>query len=263
LNFGNISKQAARRFVNFLFPWGICKLCGKKIICQGAVPEICLSCFKTRKVIADPTCKFCDRELPSTAEAGTCGLCLIETPSYEKHFSRYHYAGVIREFVLLYKVGMKYPLAKIIGGSIARGVIKNCAEEKFDYVTFVPGPFKRKLSRRFSPAELVAKTVSKKLQVPLKSLLSLKKNPKPQKGLTARERKENIKGVFFCASGFQKGTKILLIDDIFTTGSTIEEASKVLKKKGALVYAATFAMRTKRDFFSEKGLDREEDITSI
>jgi competence protein ComFC len=258
LNFRGILKRASRLVIDLLFPRGVCRLCAKRIK-YGAIPEICLSCFKKRRTVAGPVCQFCGRELPAQAEVGICGQCLIEKPSYEKHVSQYHYTGTIREIVLMYKVGMRYPIAKIIGGSVARGVKRNFTEERFDLVTFIPSPFKRKLLRRFSPAELIAKTVSRKLHVPIKNLLSFKKHTRPQKGLTAAERKENVKGAFLCPHDLPAGSKVLLIDDIFTTGSTIEEASGALAKKGAKIYAATFAMRAKREFSSEKELIRDED----
>jgi len=182
---------------------------------------------------------------------GTCGECLTSRPSYEKHISVYDYEGAIREMVLVFKVLKRYPFYRIFGKSVARNVKRNLQNIRFDFVTFIPTPYTRRILRGFSPAELIAKKCAEELNIPLKNLLKLKKHPKPQKNLSAKERKENLKGAFACSEKINEKI-VLLVDDIFTTGATIEEASKVLKKSGAKVYAATFAMRTKRDVDLQK-----------
>jgi ComF family protein len=105
-----------------------------------------------------------------------------------------------------------------------------------DYV-LVPVPLeKRKLKwRGFNQAEEVGKEIAKFLKIQLVNnvLKKIKETP-PQVELSDRERKENIKGVFLCKNSEQiKGKKILLVDDVYTTGSTLEECAKVLKKAGA------------------------------
>ncbi len=144
--------------------------------------------------------------------------------------------------VLLFKIEKRYPLAKIMGRSISREVTKSGKGVDFDFITFIPGPFRRKLARRFCPAELVALTVSKELHVPLAGFLRLVKNTRIQKGLNAEERRKNVKNAFESNVFFKNKEKVLIVDDVFTTGSTLEEASATLKKKGAIVYTATFAM---------------------
>lgn len=129
-----------------------------------------------------------------------------------------------------------------MGRSIAREVTKKGRGTHFDYVTFIPSPMKRKISRRFCPAELIAQAVSKDLGTPMRSFLHVAKNVSIQKGLNAKERRENIKNAFDCPMIFRKNERILLVDDVFTTGSTLEEASRTLSNKGAEVCTATFAM---------------------
>lgn len=100
----------------------------------------------------------------------------------------------------------------------------------------IPVPLdKRKLKRRgFNQAEEVSKELSKFLEIPISNCLIKIKETTPQVELTEEERKENIKGAFSCQHPeLVKGRKILLVDDVFTTGSTMEEAARVLKKAGA------------------------------
>lgn len=241
----SIFRNSLKKLIDLLFPWGDCHICGRTTE-YGVVPGICVSCFKKRRKMNTPLCQICSREIRSEGKNGICVQCLDDKPAYEKHFNRYQYEGAIREMVLNFKAVRRYPIARLIGRSIAREVTKNGGMVKFDHVAFIPGSLKRRLVRGFSPAELIAKTVSKELHVPLANLLRLEKKTRLQKGLNASERKENIKGAFSCTRIFRDDETVLLVDDIFTTGSTIEEASRVLKKNGARVFAATFAMTGRR-----------------
>ena len=233
--------RAAKVVSGFILPRGQCQVCGKNDG-NGPVPGICFSCFKRRKRTGADSCRFCSDRLPFASGLDVCGRCANDQPSYQKHFNRYKYDGAIRDLVLLFKVEKRYPLAQLMGRSISREVTKNGHGSDLDFVTFIPGSFSRKMSRRFCPAELIARVVSKELRVPLSGFLRLVKNTRIQKGLSARERRENVKNAFECRTVFNNREKILIVDDVFTTGSTLEEASATLKKKGAIVYAATFAM---------------------
>lgn len=197
---------------------------------------------------------MCYRKLPVNSTIDTCGECLKEPPSYEKHISSYYYNGAIREIVLSFKVLKRYPFYLLIGKRIAKLVKNKFKDINFHFLTYIPTPYTRRILRGFSPAELIAKKCSKELLIPLKQLLKLNKHPKPQKNLSAKERKENLKGAFRCSENL-KGKNVLLVDDIFTTGTTVEEAAKVLKKCGAKVYVATFAMRKKREFDLIEGIE--------
>lgn len=108
--------------------------------------------------------------------------------------------------------------------------------EKKDYI-LVPIPLakKRMKWRGFNQAEEIAKHLAKFLNLPLLNnvLVKIKSTP-PQVELSEKERKENLKGAFFCQhSELIKGKKVLLVDDIYTTGATMEEAGKTLKEAGA------------------------------
>lgn len=243
--FFEVFRKSLKNLVDLIFPWGKCRICRLEIE-YGVVPGICFSCFKKRKKTKGNLCQICSREMPCAEQGSICGICEEDRPAYDKHFNRYQYEGAIREMVLNFKAVRRYPIARLIGRSIAREVKKNGREVKFDYVTFIPSSLKRRLWLGFSPAELIARTVSKELHVPIADILRLQKRPRTQKGLTASERKENFRGAFACRRSFQDDETVLLVDDIFTTGSTIGEASLVLKQSGARVFTATFAMTGRR-----------------
>ena len=104
-------------------------------------------------------------------------------------------------------------------------------------LALIPVPlFKRKLKKRgFNQAEEIAKELSRVLKIPLISdnLIKTKETP-PQVNLSEKEREENLKNAFFCKNpALIKQKKIFLIDDVYTTGSTMEECAKTLKQSGA------------------------------
>jgi ComF family protein len=243
------------KVVNFIYPYGNCRICGKEI--KVGFSGICFYCLKTIKKIKGNCCKICGRTLPENLEEErVCGLCLKESPPYERHISTYYYEGAIRDLVLQFKIGKRYQLAKLFAKAISRNVKEKYEGIDFDFVTYIPSPFLRRLLRGFCPAELIAMECSKKLKIPLKNILTFNKRVKPQKGLTQKQRKENLQNGFNCSYPFDRGAKILLIDDIFTTGTTLFESAKVIKFAKGEVFAATFAQRKRREIeMIEEGIE--------
>ncbi|MAF13670.1 MAG: hypothetical protein CMI53_02135 [Parcubacteria group bacterium] len=121
-------------------------------------------------------------------------------------------------------------LVKCLSARINQGKVIN-----FDLVVAVPLAKKRELWRGFNQADILATVVSQKFDWSLgKNLIYRKYHTRPQVGLRAQERLKNIKGIFAIKNGDSLVNKsILLIDDMITTGATIEECAKVLKSAGA------------------------------
>jgi len=145
---------------------------------------------------------------------------------------------LVQKLIRLFKYN---PFIKELSGTLASLIINHfqLLDNPPDFKGFflIPIPLeKRKLKQRgFNQAEEIAKELSKSLEIPLISdcLLKIKANF-PQIKLSGKEREENIKGVFLCKNPEKiKGRKILLLDDVYTTGSTMEEAARVLKTAGA------------------------------
>jgi len=243
-------RRLIRGVVAELLPFGRCVICGGDSG-GGPAPGICSTCWRKREKIEDPTCPVCGRRLTATenAENHVCGSCLSDRPPYVAHAGVYLYRGPVRTLVLLYKDGKRYALAPLLAGAVSRRVRRRWPDVEWNEVTFIPGRMRRRLSRGFVPAALIAGGVAKKIGAPLSRRLKMRKTVEPQKGLSASKRRENIRGAFALkgAEGSVKGLKILLIDDVVTTGSTIREGAAVLKRAGAKVWAATVAMTPKRE----------------
>ena len=114
---------------------------------------------------------------------------------------------------------------------------------KFDVITYVPMSPLREFSRGFNRSQEFADIISKETKVPVKKILHKKPGVKTQSGLNRKERIENVRNAFFVRhSELLTDKVVLLIDDVFTTGSTVNECARILKRNGALaVYVATLA----------------------
>ncbi|MFH1036850.1 MAG: ComF family protein [Patescibacteria group bacterium] len=214
--------------LDVLFP----KVCFR---CKREGSYLCQDCLATLEVLES---SFCLCEKPQRlAEAGKCRNCrkkqldgLYFAISYQNNLVK----NLIRQF--------KYePYIKELAVPLALLIIThfNLIQKQFPVENYImiPVPLtKKKMKQRgFNQSEELAKEISENLGIPVvtECLLKIKETP-PQMELSAEERMENIKGVFAIKNDEKlKNKKIFLVDDVYTTGSTMEEAAGVLKKYGA------------------------------
>lgn len=240
-------RQVARFLLDAVLPPGPCALCGRPSA-AGPVSGLCRSCWRLRDRLVAPLCPKCGLPLPKTevAESHLCGACLADPPPYEAHASVYSYSGPVRWLVLVYKEHGRYPIGRLLGNAVAREAVRRWPEVAFDGVVCVPTPFLRRMRRGFGASGLVAAAAAKKLSLPLVPGLRMKKTPRTQKGLTVAQRKANVRGAF-AADGCVKGKRLLLVDDVTTTGATLLAAASALQRASAEVYTVTFAATLRRD----------------
>jgi ComF family protein len=158
--------------------------------------------------------------------------------------SVYHYEGALRELVLKFKYGSRFFLAEEFAKDLAGAFGEHDFFKSCDFIVPVPLNILRRLKRGYNQAELLALELSKILKKPmLKNVLFRSKITKAQFKLSKKEREKNIKGSFYVKeSPLIKKKRILLIDDIATTGTTVSECAYVLKKAGAKeVFVLTLA----------------------
>lgn len=239
--------RTSRALLDLLLPPGPCALCGGDSK-SGFAVGLCRTCWRERKRLVEPRCTLCGTPIQSgVGEPGhPCGRCLAEPPAFQRHLSPYAYDGPARHLLLAYKDGGRYPLARLLGRAVGREVRRGMGEISLDGVTFVPSTLWRRMGRGFEPAQLLARETARFAGLPLSSTLRMRKSPRPQKGLTAAQRRENLSGVFAARAPLQ-GQTLLLVDDVYTTGATLRAASAALARAGATVYAATFAMTLRRE----------------
>lgn len=157
--------------------------------------------------------------------------------------SPFSYEDLVRESLLRYKFGGQQYYCHAYGRLLAP-VIRRELSDAYDYISWVPIHQKRRYKRGYDQAKLLAKAVGRELRQPVLPVLKKRRNTKAQSGIIGAEaRKANINGAYSMKRNTDvAGKRILLIDDIYTTGATLSECSRMLRMAGAQdVVCATFA----------------------
>lgn len=162
---------------------------------------------------------------------------------FKNCISSFYYESVISKAICDFKFNNKNSYFKPLAGYISENIKKYYNNINFDFITYVPMFKSKERQRSYNQAALLAKHLSKTLKIPYACLVKKIKDNKPQHSLTLEKRKTNIKDVYkFSDNKNIKNKTILIIDDIITSGFTLNETAKVLKLSGAKdIYCATIA----------------------
>lgn len=146
----------------------------------------------------------------------------------------FRHAGVMRRMINKFKFSRVFDLVGDLNEAmISFGNMEMLSKKKFDVVISIPLHKSKLRERGFNQSSLIAEKVAGYLLIPFdESILERVQNTKSQSGLKRLERVENIKGAFELI-GDVRGKKVLLVDDVWTTGSTMRECTKVIKRNGA------------------------------
>lgn len=191
--------------------------------------NLCSSCLEKLPFNDKKVCLCCGA--PVENEADYCLRCMDTKRAFDKCRSVFVYEGLAKKVLLSFKYGEK----KYLKNLLAKLMTDKYLSERFeaDVVTFVPMTKKERRKRGYNQSELLAREIANSLSLECRPSLEKVKESPEQKSLSAKERAENLKGVFFCSDAALKGKRVLLIDDVFTTGATANECSSVLLKAGA------------------------------
>ena len=164
-------------------------------------------------------------------EHGRCGLCRSGVNGVDLAYSFGAYEDELRKLIHLFKYQKVKTLAKPLGELLVRSLP---LDQRFDLVAAMPLYWLRQLNRGFNQAELIAAPLAKRLNVPLVNALKRVKSTPNQAGLTHAKRRANVAGAFRVNSRADlRDKRVLLVDDVLTTGATASAAAAVLKKAGA------------------------------
>ena len=192
--------------------------------------ELCDNCAKDFNPYRGNRCITCDRPIDNTGE---CSICKSEKIYFEKGYCVYPYAGAVRNTILNFKFKNMALYYTYLGSKMTEYYFEYIMES-YDYITAVPIHKKKLKIRGYNQAELLAEYISEQINIPYCTVLKRTVNTKPQNALNKKERGVNIKNAFSLIDNINiKNKSILIVDDIFTTGTTINECCKVLKKAGA------------------------------
>ena len=175
---------------------------------------------------------------------GRCGLCRRGLSGFDAAYSFGSYEGTLRKLIQLLKYGKVSTLAKPMGRMLADALPR---ERAYDLIVPMPMHWRRRWSRGFNQAELLARVIARLLNTPIRKAVRRSKATPPQAGLTSAQRRANMSGAFrIRRPRVVRGKRILLIDDVFTTGATAAACARVLKRAGAAHVAVLTVARTDR-----------------
>lgn len=192
-------------------------------------PKVCGICGK---IAPTPICLYCRRKIELLIESN---IVNVHNKYFEKQAYMFNYNGIIREKLINYKFNEQAYLNETFADIIIKNE-KICRFIKnYDIIIPVPIHRKRYKERGYNQTELIAVRVAKNLGILVAKDVLLKEiNNKPQSELTKNEREQNAKNVYRIQNEQKIRNKaILIMDDIYTTGNTVNECSKMLKQAGA------------------------------
>lgn len=240
INLKKVVTGIGEKLFSLLYP-DICPFCGK--VLKKEEEAVCKSCAFKLPYISEPCCKKCGKPIRKVTEE-YCFDCSRHPHAYDRGFAVWEHSLLVSKAIYQYK----YHNRRIYSHFFAEEMIKSYESiiRKWKIQLIIPIPIskKRRRKRGYNQAGLIAKEISKYTGIPCdERALRRVKDTSPQKILSAQERKKNLRNAFAWQGDFKMPKNILLIDDIYTTGTTIDAASIVLKRAGAeKVYFLTISI---------------------
>lgn len=219
------------RMLEILFPRK-CPVCDQIIMPKGAV--ICPECRRRVNLVTEPRCLKCGKQL-FCEEAEYCDGCEKKTFHYTRGLVLMNYDSVARKILTALKYHGKCDNADYLAAETVATLREEILRMQADFFVPVPVHPKRKRVRGFNQAELIAKRLGERLEIPVRTdVLKRIKNTLPQKELGSAARLNNLLKAFTVKNTDKlAGKTVILVDDIYTTGSTAEACTRVLLSGGA------------------------------
>ncbi len=226
-----------------IFDWIVKKLYPPRcIFCMRIMEDsaklcVCRKCFGEIERIPPQRCPVCGRV--TVLGNSVCWRCSSQKIPYSLHRSVYFYEGAVRRSIIRLKFQNKPQYADTMGRIISVYIPHG---KTFDAVAYVPMTQKAEKKRGYNQSQLIAEGLSEASGLKTCELLVKVRETKKQSTLNFEKRQKNIKGAFK-TTGDVRGKRIILVDDVFTTGATMCECASVLKRAGAAeVVCLSFAM---------------------
>ncbi len=211
----------------------LCCICKRRLKSEENI--ICNDCYSRTRLIAPPYCERCGRPLPSP-DIKVCHTCITEQHpcSYIRGASPYD--GITENLIILLKYNGKRGTAKTLGKLMTRVISKEDTYTNCEIIVPVPLHRTRKRERGYNQAELLGEKLSAELNLPLISnaLIRMRATPSQTK-LPSEKRQKNVKDAFAVnkrTAELIKDKTVLLVDDVMTTGATLNECARTLLKGG-------------------------------
>ncbi|MFT5703398.1 MAG: ComF family protein [Rickettsiales bacterium] len=238
-------KKLVKKLIKLIFPKN-CLICNQ-IISGG---DFCAADWNNIRFLHNPACSICFEPFEfKIDDEMLCGACLQRRPEYFKLVAALGYNEESKSLITQFKYFDQTHLAKYFS-KLMYGAAQEIMGD-IDFIAPVPLHKIRIIKRKYNQSAMLAKNIgSLGNKKTILDLLNRTKNNKPQASLNQKDRRKNVAGIFEVKGKYFpqiKGKNILLIDDVITTGSTVESCANILKKAGAeRIYILVIA-KTLRD----------------
>ena len=228
---------ASDALVSVIFP-ADCRICGEVLTDSRRVP-ICPKCFASFERIPSTVCETCGCPLSGLplkeGQPRLCPACQNKTYGFDCARSFAIYEGPLVRAILLLKFEQIEPLGAWFAERLSEVMSEEGGRFAADVVVPVPLHRQRERERGYNQAALISKPLAKRLRLPHKALLLMRTKARPGKRiLTLEERWESVRGAFATRPGSQvDNLRVLLVDDVLTTGATLDACARALREAGA------------------------------
>ena len=236
-----VSLDTFRALTSLLYP-PHCAVCSASIEPHA---YLCGDCHGKAPRIGSPFCMKCSEPFAGAITGPfACANCAHQTLHFDAAVAAYRSRGIVRKLVLDFKYGGQVHLRHLIGDWLCAALNDpRLCERSFDIIVPVPLHPARERERGFNQAALLAELLAGKMSVQIKPVLERVRYTTTQTAFDREERMENLHNAFRLRKKADvRHLRVLLIDDVLTTGSTLSECARVLKRAGAVsIHAATAA----------------------
>lgn len=204
--------------------------------------DICAACRDDFFPDAVARCRSCAARLPPDTRSAHCAPCLRAPPHFDATVALGDYLAPLDGLVLALKYGHRLAVARVLGALLAQRAEDAVGESSA--VIPVPLAFERHAERGFNQAHELARELARRLRRPLRAdLLRRPRHGPAQEALTRRARASNVRGAF-AVHGDVRGAHLAVVDDVMTSGATLNEVARVLKAAGAAAVVNLVVART-------------------
>ena len=210
-----------------------CAACGSE---TAAGIHLCADCAAQAVRIEPPFCRVCSQPFEGAiTNEFTCANCGERKFHFDCAVTRLMSRGVVRDLVHRFKYDREFYLRHPLAGWAAEALEdERIKAQPFDFLVPVPLHSARRRDREFNQAEAIAQLLARRTRVPLYDALKRIRYTTTQTRLDRHERMENLRGAFRVRHPARvQNRHLLLVDDVFTTGSTVDECARVLRQAGA------------------------------
>ncbi len=236
-------KSYANSFMELIYPEkNVCFICEAYDELIGD-RYICRDCEAHFKKLTSPLCRKCSKQIDYGYADRLCSECADTEKYFEESRSPYSYEGLVKKAIYSYKYYNKAYYFKLFGNILVE-FMKNTEYTDFDFIVSVPLHRSRMQERGYNQSQLIAKYISEKLSIPYADALKRTRKTQKQSRQSRLSRKRNIINAFETKKSSEKviHSSVLLVDDIYTTGATVNECARALINSGvSKVYAITIA----------------------